>query len=390
MLKSQAELNAVKIWDNIKYCLGDDLFDEVPEWLRQLGTLGLKSAPFKVSKALLQRNKQELVREMLKVIMHGDDDFIDELDFEMMIRGARLLGLDWPELDVMQRSIRSELHRKNELDEDRDDDGEIYGNEWRAQLEFNEHLSNLLDELKGDNPVELVTCLKEMGYLEFETVLSERSMSAIKANKHHIIRSLLECMKSGEITRIGMTKAILALNNIGINWPELEVIWKSLMSELSRRSINEDDRYQRQMMWDSDWLLSQNVLNGNYWAVSTAITDMTRAKVNDADINSVLAKHRENIISMQETMLKSDSGAVRAALSNIRTMMEHGIEWPELREMIETQKQNIMYCVLHEIAHENYSSNSRSVLYSELIAMGIEWPELGIIKRSLESQPKGR
>lgn len=505
MFVTNAVSNAGKMMNALRHCITDDQYrKEIPDRLRRLGVIGLKSLPTRllarVDKAIWDNHKAEVIRYMLRTISEMPDEFTDELDLEMMLRGARLIGLDWPELDVMQRSVSSEMNKRMELDEatnkryldklakmlddpdrpswwtandfedllkrrnagprltkhdqkellellkenmvrwmlrimrtgdmndvrhmtwtlrsygiawpelitierslnaadksqpklDEDDDDEgLYGNEWRARLEYNEHLANLRDELKGNSPVDLVICLQEMGYLDLEMVLPERTMSDIRANKDKIIRSLLECMKFGDISRVGMTKAVMALNNIGINWPELDVIWKSLQAELSRKPVAESGQSDRakQLLRDMDWMLKQNIPNGHYRAIATVILNMEHGGFGDREIGDLLSKHRKPIIHMLLGLLKGDDPAVGSALDNITFMVIHGIDWPELYDIIEQEKDNIMHWVLHEIAYQHTSKTQLPQLYSDLVKIGIVWPELDIIERSLKASAKGR
>lgn len=504
MFVTNAVSKAGKMLNALRHCIADDQYrKEIPDRLRRLGIIGLKSLPTRllarIDKPVWDTHKQEVVRYMLRTISEMPGEFADELDLEMMLRGARLIGLDWPELDVMQRSVSSEMNKRMELDEatnkryldklakllddpdrpswwtandfedllkrrnagqrlpkhdqkellerlkdnmvrwmlrtmrtgdmndvrhmtwtlrsygiawpelitverslnaadksrpklDEDDDEGLYGKEWRDMLEFKEHLANLRDELKGNNPVELVICLQEMGYLEFETVLSDRVMSEIRENKDKIIRSLLECLKTGEVRRIGLTKAIQALNNVGINWPELDVIWKSIHADMARKPVTEAERSDRakQLLRDMDWMLKQNIPNGHYRAISTVILNLDWGGFGDRDIGHLLSKHRKPIIKMLQGFLNGDQSTVQSALDNIKVMVAHGVDWPELYDIIEREKDTVMYWVLHEIAHDHIADGLLPNLYEDLIKIGINWPEFDIIKRSFNASAKGR
>lgn len=296
----------------------------------------------------------------------------------------RHFGFKWPELDIIEKSLKS-LGSNLEEDEELDN----YGRAWRANLEFGEHLQSLEYDLRiPDNWEILALTLEDIGHLDVEQVLPPRSRKLIEDNKKSIIRSILFNIKEIQNPK-RMAKAVLALNNMGFNWPELDVIWKSL--ESTSESIEEEynDRDDDGRMSVIKQQLWHNLPDGNYWTIGKVVEDMMRMQINRRKAYDMLDGFKEDIIEMEEKLLSDDDGmaAVQAGLSNMRRLVEFGVDWPELTDLLERNRTTIMRATLREMLTYNRTDygNEPPVLYADLRYMGVNWSDLDIVEKSIKS-----
>ena len=294
----------------------------------------------------------------------------------------RHFGFKWPELDIIEKSLKN----LGELREDDEPGIDDYGRVWRDTLEFNEHLQTLLYDLrKPENWEMLALTLEDMGYLNIEQVLPPRAKKLIEDNKANVIRSILANIKEMQKPK-RMLKAVLALNNMGVNWPELDMIYKSLHSD----SLREDGapltvHYAVERARDE---LQNQVLDGNYWTIGRVISDLKREGLSHSNIRAILDDYKDNILARENSLLQDANIAVHAGLANMVDLRSIGIEWPELNDILEHNKEWIMKSVLHEVAYQYNKTmyeGKPPVMYGHLRTIGVNWPELDIIKRSVEA-----
>ncbi len=182
--------------------------------------------------AAIDGRKEFMVRRLLNLLKQENPESIEE-----MLNLFRDVGVTWPELDVIEKSFRAEYPRSDDMyeadrDEDEEHDGEDfeYGNAWRKKLEFQEFLKDLRHDIEVQSWDLVALDLIDIGMTDVEDVLPPRTIELIEKNKHGIIRGILERLKVSKYTDLTI-HAITALHNIGIKWPELMIINKSLMAD---------------------------------------------------------------------------------------------------------------------------------------------------------------
>lgn len=177
----------------------------------------------------IENRKEFVIRKMLSAFCNGDPE-----ELEMMIALLRDAGVAWPELYVIEKSFSSEFldHTIGEADNDEEHDGEDfgYGRAWRAKLEYQEFLKDLRHDIETESWDLAALDLIDIGMTEIEDVLPTRTKQMIEQNKDNLIRGILERMKVGRYMEMTI-HAVDGLNNMGINWPELQVIRRSLTSD---------------------------------------------------------------------------------------------------------------------------------------------------------------
>lgn len=167
-------------------------------------------------KTFFNRYKDELMKAILTMIANKDDELrYSEREQKEMIAGVRKLGLDWLELDVIERS----LNASKKIDE----------------TVSNAFVSRMADLFHGDNP---------MAYREFDRKLKTRTprdrQAVLFAVKPAIIRWMLRMMRDGAGWAASDFSGMLIAN--GVEWSEIDTILKSLRADARRvTSFNQDD-----------------------------------------------------------------------------------------------------------------------------------------------------
>lgn len=246
-----------------------------------------------------------------------------------LVGKLRFMGAEWPQLRVISGSL---------LEDDEDD----YGSAWRARIEAEEYVSALVHDLRhADNWGIVALDLKEIGELDVELSLPSSTRALIAKNRHTIIRSILnDIAEHPGSTR--MLKAVLALNNLGFNWPELSTIHDSLSATGKRGKVAENrvnpqaavdtwfKRFMRQISSDEQdyeeamWSL---IMMGRFDAPISADIDTIRIDRNKEFILRAMLKALANKMDMGLHVADFEQ---REMLAGARKL---GLDWPELDTM---------------------------------------------------------
>lgn len=183
---------------------------------------------------VIESRKEFVIRNMLRSLKNEDPESIEEV-----LGLLRSVGINWPELDTIEKSYRYEYYSSNEISED--DDSNEYGDAWRAKLEFQEHVASLRDNIK-DQVWDMASFdLIDIGLLDVEYPVPPRTLELITSNKTGIIFGILSRIKESNHPEM-LKYAVLALNNMGINWPELDIIHRSVTA-MSQRNLDNHEPY---------------------------------------------------------------------------------------------------------------------------------------------------
>lgn len=210
-----------------------------------------------------------------------------------------------------------------------------------------------------------------------------------EVHKRSVIVKLLNALQEGALYSIPSILKRLRANNIA--WPELEII---------ERSYNAEERRKSEIRESSDWIsgihdrvlrdaeseLDHNLPEGNYWTIGKVIMDLTSAGLPREATVRLLDRHKHDIIDTQQWLLSQEMAGVQAGLRNMRRMIEVGLDWPELHKAIEDNKDSILRTTLWELANSNeemYANDGLPMLYGDLVRIGVRWPEMAIIAKSI-------
>ncbi len=220
--------------------------------------------------------------------------------------------------------------------------------------------------------------------------LNKRMLASFKKGA---IKRMLISMKEYDGDPADVPKQIALLRSKGATWPELDVIERSISAtKAAKRSkrMNESsewhDRIQDDLLRDADRELNHNLPEGNYWTIGKVIKELISAGVAKDAIANMLSRHRKEIEDMQDWLLSQEMAGVQAGLSNTVQLVNVGVDWPDLMNSIEKNKDGIMYTTLWELANSNeemYTNDGLPILYGDLVKIGVRWPEMAIIAKSI-------
>lgn len=241
-----------------------------------------------------------------------------------------------------------------------------------------------------DDLGKFVKTMKGLGTVQSKDLV-KRMLAAFK---HGVIKRILISIKEFGGTSIDVEKQIPLLRSKGANWTELDAIERSInatkAAKKSKRVNESADWHEKivsDLLKDAERELMHNLPDGNFWTIGKVIQDLTSAGLSDDVIASLMSRYRRDIETQQDWLLGQDLAGVQAGLSNTAQLISIGIDWPELRSLIEKNKHSIMYSTLWEIANSNehmYVNDGLPILYGDLVKIGVAWPEMNIINRSLK------
>lgn len=149
-----------------------------------------------------------------------------------------------------------------------------------------------------------------------------------------------------------------------------------------------DDSTIKQAVRRAEIELLHDVPNGNYWTIGRVIQDLLASNVSNDIIKYLLTKHKKDIIEMQELLIVDGTTGTQAGLDNMVALIKIGIDWPELYKLIENNKHIILKTTLWDIRHTPsslYAMPDVPILYQCLVKIGVTWPEMAIIKKSVDA-----
>lgn len=269
--------------------------------------------------------------------------------------------------------------------------------------------TQLIDPKKAEQLlVEWLTASKNIGIGTFLNDL--RIFKSFNLNRYPAVVKLVDSYKS-EIIK-GMLKILFApdgiylissehtvkmmidtVKTVGLMWPEFAAIERSINSnklkEADYDDIEYDDnrtpdietakKYIRQVKSDFDQfgeLLIGSTINGLLHVYNLDLDQMLQ----------VLEPIKSDIIVYINTQLGKGGFDVYRAVRSVDKLHNVGINWPEINRTLDNHKHGIVSFILHKIKD---SSEGIPGVVTEmviiLIRMGITWPELKMINRSIKS-----
>lgn len=352
----------------------------------------------------LEQHKKEIVKDLLWDLKDGITD-----DAENKLISLATVDIEWPELAIIKKS----LHADKQITEDEPGSQEDFikasiprlfqqNNPGAALNIINAHYKmnprnlewlrkNITPILqKPHNKKKLINWVVNsvnavvMGRItSANKLLQELGVdlpdikTIIEANKEHIIKRYLQVIQNHGTADV-VTQDINNLRKLGITWPELDIIERS-----SKANVNEDSDSRRQ--YEIDHILDEiDIQLGN--GDSAFITWMYRLKHYDAlpQVKPILEKYKEKVIAY--AVKTAREGKILDIVRFKDLLKEAGVEFPELDTIIEDNKDYIVKMILSKVKLGHKDTPDRII--QQLYKAEINWPELAVIKRSLEAEKK--
>lgn len=254
--------------------------------LRFFKSLNLKQYP--AVKELVNLYKTDIVKGILTILSGPDSPFLTDArqSVQLNIDTVRSVGADWPEFAAIERSINSNKLKEADYDDvdyedDREpnvEDAEQYIQDvkkdfdqfggvplnalindliYKYNLEHDQMLQ-VLEPIKSDIVIYINTEIGRGGFSIYGSVRRIDKLHSVdikwpeiyrvlENHKHDIIRYMLGVIKNDNNGSVPgfITEMVIILTRIGVAWPELEMINRSIKSN---RQLDEADYKKRSVV----------------------------------------------------------------------------------------------------------------------------------------------
>jgi hypothetical protein len=296
---------------------------------------------------IIQRYKRFIIREILSQLRNTPLS-----DMRRLIETYNKHGIIWPELEIIKASIEADIksNAHNDVDE-----GRIRNNINKQT--YIKNLSDFIDDNSIDNPNyynserSIISNIYDLLYYanDYNITINDlpKLNEYLEKYKTKLIINMLEFIKSGKIDMLSFY--IKRLKGVGIQWSELDII---------NRSVQE----------------------------------LTKTKISENEVATLIPDHI-NVLLRYIDRLTPDSDPLRGALVDIlHYARANGITTenvPKLGTFLENNKSKIITGMLqsfmnHNHAHPFHYPEIVEKLIERLYSVGIEWPELDVINRSVQ------
>ena len=382
---------------------------------------------------LFNKHKALIVRDMLTQMKTADS--MDLEDLEGHLRQLSELGMTWPEMDVISRSVNAELDRIYNIDES----GDMLG----YRISKGDLIDGMQDSLRAG-----VNGAWANNYAHMRPWSKEHTVKKLTGIKLDIVAWVNKYLSSEKDSDLRYGKqSVLDLDDLGVDWPELWAVvdrhkaawlrrWLTQLKESMGGGHGEELEYlesnirhwrylfaKHGLKWpeidtilasiyahgnakghlgeaqitesalakaaveEAKQILWSQLPDGNWWTVGRALDNMIYAKVPHSEIFAVLDEYKEDILAQQNRLTQGENSEVLAGVSNLRRLRDIGAGWPEIDQMLTRNKRYIMRAALTEIkgySTEDYGDELPHI-YKNLKKLKVAWPEMAVIADGIDS-----
>lgn len=368
---------------------------------------GLTMPPYVDVLEQLAQHKDGILKRILRYVKIYEQDEVNRY-VPRMIAALQMFGVDWPELDVVSRSLSANKLKENEELSDEFvnyvinsiEDSLKYGTfnsvmrdignlqKSRRWLDVKDIVLDLLAQHKNtvlrglDIPVSStllahINRLLDIGidWPEFTQYLDNK--------KPKIIKWFLTALtQDGEVY---LTNTIPGLIKRGLNWPELHVILKGATSEVKKyKDLDESDMSLAEL--DDFMRIEQNFNRNEIYYALLLIDKNDFNVVKHPDIGHLLDDQQSNIREFMLHRLDRKDVFEFIRIADMLKSTRIGWTWPA--ELVEQKKRDVIKLLL-SLRINPYSDPEVLLDLSWMLKkIGIAWPELDAIEKSVRSETK--
>lgn len=330
----------------------------------------------------LEGRKVFMIRRLLRQLK--DHDYAANISSTLEL--ARSVGLDWPELDIIEKSFKKEYPMAYP------DPDSIYESPIGQKEEGRKMVLDILDRVnKGHRGIYYV--MYKMDYFNLNLKDWPEVRDWLDDKKNQLIKDLLVNMKEGRDGQSTADFTLTRMRKIGLVWPELNIIEKSLHSErpeLRDKEVNESESAQT-TTHKIILMMLRSMHEGKAFALEQAITRFENLDYGDREILRFLSKHDEDISDWVDDLLAANAGHNRPRqLDQVMNLIEIGATWPSLVAVLNKHKDVIVRHMLTQLSKAGQDTewiiDNMDGWCKKLVKAGIKWPELDIIRRSVDKE----
>ena len=197
----------------------------------------------------------------------------------------------------------------------------------------------------------------------------------MQKHKTPVVKRLLQDFKNENT--YNLDDYLKTLKQLKLNWPELDIIVKSMRSGLNE-SLDA-------ITANNAMTVLFRILRVNWQAPNSWERKAYEQFIED---------HKQQILDhfrrQAETVWpKDDDMSISTDIFMAMGLQFNGKDWPELREIFEQNREPVIRQLLKTVKfHEGVKLYAKDILMT-LLAMGFNWPELEVLKRSMNSSQRG-
>jgi hypothetical protein len=127
--------------------------------------------------------------------------------------------------------------------------------------------------------------------------------------------------------------------------------------------------------------------DGRWQAIKNGISALEDRDLDDGDIEALLSPQQDSIVRWLDSKLRQRTHD-QLILGQMWQLLEIGARWPDLRKFVEAHKDQLVRNMLEDLKNfndawvlENMEGHLR-----QLRGLGVAWPELAVISRSVEAE----
>lgn len=367
---------------------------------------------------LLEKHKATFIKNMLKGFHDNNYNHI-----ETTLQRLKTVGVKWPELDAIKRSYDSMT--KSWPDDDLMEaanatseyiDGLIDLAKNGLWSDFSDVLTYTYesDDLPQNLKKYLAGKLRKLFLQDFEeaatrgnaTKMSVRhdlmpyfnvSKQEVKLiadkNKQILMHKILQYIKVTTSMR-SVYAIVYNLKDMGVDWPELDTILKSLESSIvhSERPQQLNEIKSQLEHWQDEFTIGFRS-NRRHKVEYTQFSILAPHHDNAAllsQVSKMLAdKHRDNVLSyLRKQLLVTDRRAVLEGIPSVLNFMliMTPSDWPELPALLTEYKDRFMQYYLSFFRHGDVTKYISDDEFDVFHKFGIDWTELKTLERSYHAE----
>jgi len=369
--------------------------------------------------AELEPQKSAIIKELLTELklMDSSDSYMSlASELDMLVA----LGVSWPELNLIRNGMDEEdrrrsaqgmwesnaAHQISQGDIEKviavlDHNGYKYGSDPDTDALFDDKINVIQKWMQRMLDISIADGIYAWRMIHDMDLPWDSVDSWWTDHKADILRSLLEMMKDGAYGRVYdiIDEDLRALN---LRWPELTVISRSAELEMERQAAqdaldeaaDDDEEEDEGPIWrritpeeaELDTMY-RNMRDGRWQAIKNGIAALEDRDLDDGDIEALLNPQQDSIVRWLDSKLRQRTHD-QLILGQMWQLLEIGARWPDLRKFVEAHKDQLVRNMLEDLKNfndawvlENMEGHVR-----QLRELGVAWPELAVISRSVEAE----
>jgi hypothetical protein len=406
-----------------------------------LHTIGVPAVDVPDVKEFLDKNKRHFIENLLKLIKLGDAYSMSVVKYKTT--QLRDQGFNWPELAIIKKSLGSNIKESREITAK--DLGDATNQQLRnaarlatrlvhkMNMGYTFAISNTLGDMRSymiDNDTqrlvfnavkpEMAEYITYMVNKTSDSTLPERLVidaldttlhaiflmkqidvdtteldNLIESKKMQIVRAILLALKNGDPTAVTveLTGVLSSLEELGYDWPEIEIIRKSVKSSRNRLRENDIDTIYKDIDTENtkltvsqqlgvaklrDLLTRGKLANGS---MAAFMIHLQYLNLNNAQKAKVIPQLEQDFAAFIMRRIKNNDIAV--VIDVLGGLVLNDIDCPNVVTVVNKHKPAILKKLLEGLkTHYKQVSKLITTIVNKKI---LDWPELDIIMKSINS-----